>query len=464
MQRLRRIWKTLRAKSTEPRSGTADERAARILGDDEALLIAGAALVDVVTRWNAWVYRRVDSVHPLVGERGRRRQSLDCLPTPDPALAFHPEERALTSPHDLRGQIMVPLAYVKKEPLREFDAKGPDGNVMPVLGTPDTTRYGVAMVRSELMRTNSHVSGDLITLIEEIVGPATDEKALSAVDDLVEKGNWDGCARVDPRVFEGNDAGELLRTLVGRFLLIGLIDSQRAGSRQVLKYAYDWHVEGLPPKHFRLSLKVALGWSRRKLEVPLEAASAAASYHLEFQTPPEARCTLLRLPGESGPDSLFDDSRKPVAHVHGHYDQQPEENGELVVDLPFRGIRMTATVAAGFSFLTTLLALVLPGAQAVWRSEPEGPATVLLVAPAVLLALVASRGESALVREPMNILRFAVLSSAVSLFLVAASLVGELQDGWLHALWWGVTVWNGAVFAVLLIGRGISEKTTPDLT
>lgn len=460
MQRLRRIWKSLKAGSAEPSDEAAPEHAVRTLSDDEALLIAGAALVDVVTRWSAWVYRRVDSVHPLVGERGRRRQSLDCLPTPDPALAFHPEERALTSPDDLRGQIMVPLAYIKKEPLREFDTKGPDGNVLPVLGTPDTTRYGVAMVRSELMRTNTHVSGDLIALIEEIVGPTTDDKSLPAVDALVEKGCWDGCVRVDPRVFDGNDAGELLRTLVGRFLLIGLIDSQRAGSRQVLKFAYDWHVEGLPPKHFFRSLQVAFGWSRRTLEVPLEAASAAASYHLEFQTPPEVRCTLLRLPGQSGSDGLFDDSRKPVTHVHGRYDQQPEEDGELVVDLPFRGIRMTATVATGFSFLTALLALLLPGAEAVWRSEPEGPATVLLVAPAVLLALVASRGESALVREPMNILRFVVFSSAVSLFLVAASLVGELQDGWLRALWWGVTVWNGALCAALLVGRGISEANT----
>lgn len=95
MQRLRRIWKSLKAGSAEPSDEAAPEHAVRTLSDDEALLIAGAALVDVVTRWSAWVYRRVDSVHPLVGERGRRRQSLDCLPTPDPALAFHPEERAL---------------------------------------------------------------------------------------------------------------------------------------------------------------------------------------------------------------------------------------------------------------------------------------------------------------------------------------------------------------------------------
>lgn len=463
MHRLRRIWHALTGGAAEPCREAPDESAPRPLGEDEALLIAGAALVHVVTRWNAWVYRRVDSVHPLVGERGRRRQSLDCLPTPDPALAFHPDERGFTSPHDLRGQIMVPLAYIKKEPLREFDARGPDGSILPVLGAADTIRYGVAMVRSELMRTNLDVPEALIPLIEEIVGPARDEKSLADVDKLVTSGRWLDGVQVDPRVFDGNDAGELLRMLVGRFLLIGLIDSQRAGSRQVLKYSYDWHVEGLPPKHFFLSLKVAFGWSRRTIEVPLEAASAAASYHLEFQTPPEARCTLLRLPGESGPDSLFDDSRKPVTHVHGQYDQQPEESGELVMDLPFRGIRMTATVAAAFSFLTTLLALLLPGAEAVWRSEPEGPATVLLVAPAVLLALVASRGESALVREPMNILRFSVLSSAVSLFLVAASLVGELQDGWLQALWWGVTVWNGILFTALLIGRQISEKTTPDL-
>ncbi len=314
------------------------------------------------------------------------------------------------------------------------------------------------MVRSELARSSSIIPPGVIDLVGEIVGPTTDEEALTDVETLLSTGIWRGTERLDPQIFEGNDAAELLRTLAARFLLIGLIDAQCAGSRQVLKFSYDWHVEGLPPKHFWLSLRVACGWSPRVLEVPLEAASAAASYHLEFQTPPEARCRLLKLPGDTGSSGLFDDTRKPVAHVHGRYTEQPKEEGELVVDLPFRGMRVTATVAAAFSSLVTLLALVLPGAEAVWRSEPEGPATVLLVAPAVLLALVASRGESALVREPMNILRFFILSSAVSLFLVAASLVGELQDGWLHLLWWSVMGWNGVLCVALLAGWLVSER------
>ena len=371
--RLRRLLRCALAEHPAECVSAAASNPPPVLSDDEALLVAGAALVDVVAKWSTWVYRRVDSVHPLVGERGRRRQSLDCLPTPDPALAFHPEERALSGPHDLRGQVMVPLAYIKKGPLREFDARGADGSVMPVLGTPDTTRYAVAMVRSELARTNTRVSRDVIDLVEEIVGPATDEECREQVEVLLRDGIWRGRTRLDPRIFDGNDAAELLRTLAERFLLIGLVEAQRAGSRQVLKYSYDWHVEGLPPRHFLLSLQVAFGWSSRTLEVPLEAASAAASYHLEFQTPPEARCRLLRLPGDTGSPGLFDDSRKPVAHVHARYAQQPGEDGELVVDLPFRGMRVTAAVAAAFAFVVMLLALVLPGAEAVWRGEPEGP-------------------------------------------------------------------------------------------
>lgn len=418
-------------------------------------LIAGAAIVDVVAKWNRWVHRRVDSVHPLVDERGRRRSSLDCSPPPDPALAYDPSERFFDAPDQVQGQIMVPLAYLNKGPLREFDARLSDGRAMPVLGAQDTLELGVAMVHSELTRTSDTVPDGLLRIIREIVGPRTSSVDLPLVDRFLSTGQWQG-RWFDLGAFDGNDASELIRTLAGKFLLIGLVDSQAAGVRQVLKFSYDWHVEGVPAGKLWDSFKVAVGWSTREMVVPLEAPSATASYHLEFQTPPEARCRLLSIPG--GGDGSFDDSRRPVMHAHASYTAPPETEGEAVIDLPFRGLRSIVLMAALFTLLVTVGALVLPGAERVWRSEPEGPATVLLVAPAILFALLATRGESALIREPMNVLRAGLFVSGISLFLVAASLVGELKDVWLQTLWIVVAVVNGALVVCLVVGWRISER------
>lgn len=429
--------------------------------EGEALLIAGAALVDVVAKWDRWVYRRVDSVHPLVDERGRRKHSLDCVPPPDPALAIQPEERFVDTPQEVLGQVMVPLAYVAKGPLREFDARQSDDLPMPVLGTPDTWRYGVAMVESELRRSNLSVDLQVLEIVREIVGPSIGPDDDSEVDEFIRTGAWRLCPPADPSIFDGNDAGELLRTLADRFLLVGLIEASSAGTRQVLKFSYDWHVEGAPRKDFWHSLRVAAGFSTRRIDVPLEAPSAAASYHLEFQTPPEARCRLLRLPGNSADvNSLgsFDDSRRPVSHVHASYAIPPDQAGELVVDLPFRGLRTTTFLAAVFTAVLMLLAILLPDAKTVWRTAPEGPATVLLVVPAVVLTLLAARGESALIREAMTILRASLFSSALGLFLVAASIVGGLVDPWLDWLWWAVAIWACVLAVGLGIGAVISER------
>lgn len=427
----------------------------------ELLLVAGAALVDVVAKWDRWVYRRVDSVHPLVDERGRRKHSLDCVPPPDPALAIQPEERLAETPQEVLGQVMVPLAYVAKGPLREFDARQSDDLPMPVLGTPDTWRYGVAMVESELRRTNLSVDSHVLEIVREIVGPSIGSGDASEVDDFLRTGAWRRYPSADPSMFQGNDASELLRTLAERFLLVGLIQASSAGTRQVLKFSYDWHVEGAPRKDFWHSLRVAAGFSTRRIDVPLEAPSAAASYHLEFQTPPEARCRLLRLPGDTADvNSLgsFDDSRRPVSHVQASYGTPPDQPGELVVDLPFRGMRTTTFLAAVFTAVLMLLAILLPDAKTVWRTAPEGPATVLLVVPAVVLTFLAARGESALIREAMTILRASLFSSALGLFLVAASIVGGLIDPWIDWLWGAVAIWACMLALGLGIGAMISER------
>lgn len=81
---------------------------------ENATELAAEALADVIFQWKNWVYRRVDSVHPSEGARGRLRHSMDCEPPPDPRLAYNEVERRYNDINDVKGQLMVPLAFIEK--------------------------------------------------------------------------------------------------------------------------------------------------------------------------------------------------------------------------------------------------------------------------------------------------------------------------------------------------------------
>lgn len=353
--------------------------------------------------------------------------------------------------------MLVPLAFNAKGPLREFDARDGNCNPMPIVGTQDTWKYGILMVLSALSHDSVPVSEELREVVQEIVGPRVSGDDMAEVDLFLRTGRWKGGQPMNVAALANSTAGALLRELTAGFLLVGVIDSTDSGKRQVLKYSYDWFIEDADDAGPAGSWKVAGGWSTRTLALPLEAPSAAKSYHLEFQTPTDAQCRLLRLPTADGAavlPSMIDDSGRPVMHVHASYRTTPGGDGALVVELTRGGIRMVAFLAAVFTAVMITLALTLQDAEAVWRADPDGPVTVLLVAPAVLFTYLASRGESALIRRPVSILRSIIFSSGVSLFLVAASLVGELNSPYVEGLWWLVVFWNAAA-AIFLMGGPI---------
>ncbi len=59
--------------------------------------------------------------------------------------------------------------------------------------------------------------------------------------------------------------------------------------------------------------------------------------------------------------------------------------------------------------------------------SPDGPATVLLTAPAILFALLAVRGESALLQRPLAVIRTLISLVGFSLFLVAGEHRGRVD-------------------------------------
>ncbi len=420
---------------------------------DEVDLRLGAALVEATLFWPRWVHRRVDSVHVLEGENGRRRQSIDCRPLDDARLAYTRSERDKVELANVDGQIMIPLMYVTKGPLRHFDASKADGSPMPILGTRETARCGVAMVVRMLHADRIEFAPILAEALLHIAGPNVTSPADDAVVDLLERGLWRGKQVVHSQALSDQKSSvrSLIETLSASFLLVGLLDSSSARARQILKISYHWHIPAAEQGWGRAVL-IAAGFKKRRLRLQPDAAAATSSYHLEVRTPREAQCVLLQLPGAEDGGGGVDATGRPTAHVYMSFKEEPSEDAVAIFRTPLWGLRGAAVAVTLFCLVAIVLALTLDDAKGVWRAEPDGPATVLLVGPALFFTFLASRGESALMRRPLTVLRLCIGGAGLSLLLIAASLVGRLDDGWIESLWIGMAVYNGVVAAFLLVG------------
>lgn len=154
----------------------------------------GEALLDAIAAWSTWCLRRVDSIHPDVGERGRVRHSMDCIPPPDARLAYEVRERHHRKFSRVRGHVIVPLVLVAKGPMRELDAADSDGRPMPLLGVKENVELAVAMMESALSRQGVHVAGDLRSILRSIAGPASEgaPEPLKIAQVLATTGEWGG--------------------------------------------------------------------------------------------------------------------------------------------------------------------------------------------------------------------------------------------------------------------------------
>jgi hypothetical protein len=70
----------------------------------------------------SWIHRRVETVEVLDHVSVRRRVSLD--------LTIDNKHEAF-SPRDARSIGMIPLTLLRKETLRNFDLRDPDGKALP---------------------------------------------------------------------------------------------------------------------------------------------------------------------------------------------------------------------------------------------------------------------------------------------------------------------------------------------
>lgn len=409
-----------------------DERLIRAAGVDLGM---GEAMADALLQWNGWVLRRVESVHLLHGERGRRRNSIDCIPPPDPRLAYLAEERGATTINDVRGLIMVPLTMVEKAPMRDLDVLDGNGRTMPIVGRSEDAAAGLAVLVHLWRIAVGDVDDVVLGALQRVVEGAREESEVVA-DALIDHGRAAGAPVVDLREVP-EVLGLLVKDFAANFLLIGLLPADRAGVRQVLKWSANWHITR-SPMSVRERWAAAAGIEAVTLRIPTGGLTSTSSYHLEVHLPAELAAVQLALPPGDDPDGgmKVDGSGNPVAHVYGAYPEAPAEQEALLrFAVPWRGLRVQATFAAAFTAAVFLGGLSLPDALSTLLSAGGGAAGLLLAAPGALMAVRAGAQESVVASQVLEPLRKVMYACALSLTAAAASVVGKLDQPWVTVLW-----------------------------
>jgi len=415
----------------------------------------GEAALDAIMRWDEWIHRRVESVHPLDGDRGRIRHSIDCSPPGDARLAYDPRDRRRRLGR-IDGSAMVPLAFVTKGPMRHLDTAGHDGAPLTLLTMRENLEISVSALSWGLTREGLAVNETVRGALRELVGP--DGPALQAdLEALLAEGTWRDVV-LWPGGALSPELSDLLRDLSRNFLLTVLVPATQLGRRQVVKFSFHWAVRPLARRDRVRRPLAALGLTTLTLDIPMMNPADAESYHLEFRTPPELACVSLRLEGSSSA-AATDTSGEPVAHAHGAFDNAHDSVAKVELRVRRQGAWRVTWAATGLTAVVSTAAVALPGASAVLRDAGNGGPAILLAAPALLIGLASARSESSLSSWLLTPLRFVNVAMALGLFAMAGSIVGDLISPLNDILWGAVAAAATTAFVTLSFGHRLMSTT-----
>lgn len=419
---------------------------------DETTLDSALALLLAPHEWR---HRRVDSVHLETGERGRWKASIDCTPSKDDVIPYG------------TGHVVLPLALVKKGPMRDLNVTDASGDPLPVLTSSENTRLARAVLLRALANGGVPQTAFVEEAAEKIVGSRGDS---DEVDALLETGYMGGRQVFDRMALEkiGPAARVLMLDLARNFILGVVVRNDILGRRQLMKFSYFWHVDILEESGWKRIILGSFGFKELELAVDVPMAGDAASFHLEFH-PPEGLTCRLRLPPMDfvAGRGYSDADPTQVAHAYGAYEPaepsllNPAE-AELFVSR--RGPWLMTLLLAAFTFLFFLFGIWFDGALGVLRGEESGdgvdPSALLLTLPGVIVGLLVSAREHMLATYLLMPIRTAAVTCSALLLIASASLTFQLQDPHLVRLWFLSLTISAAILGALIFGAVVRARRT----
>lgn len=350
-----------------------------------------------------WVHRRVETVDVLSSQALRRTVSIDfTVPEPiRPLLELDGE------------QWLVPLATLRKQPLRHFDLRDEAGGALAQVGREQNGPIAhqalaaaatVALTARGLPAPSERLTSDLRRVATTPIASA--EHALDCLVAAAVDGDPECVA-----LFEDDNTTFLLTDLVGNYILLALVDG--VDQRRVLKFAYD---ESLDRRLTWRDVSERLGWRPLGVLVDTPAAGRCASYHAEIVIPEELRIAgAVLLDDEGGVYGTDEDADRGAVYSSS---VPPGVRAQLVFGvLPERvGFPVLAAIVATLTTLLLALGAIFGDLNAA-RAGP--PISILLAGSAIFAAAIVRAGEHRLVQALFALPR--VLLAAVAVLGLVAS-------------------------------------------
>jgi len=436
-------------------------------------------LADLIVDWETWVHRRVETVVILDENRVRRDVSVDFTLPEIPNGANEEQLR------------LVPVALLRKAPLRGFDISDERNTALPVLNTYDNAE----LARDALLALASYPGVPKVdsARIFELVKNPPPRNVQAAVEALIGSPATPGAVSWPESAFR-----TIATELASNFLLIVEMKVAR-GERRIIKYCY----EGLmlesgiglvrPKSRFwaalwLLWLKLLVGlrrWARRSraartriretvarallaivvtpvqlrvlrqwlgldpvyLSLVTELPGLAQSYHLELESPEGlAFCgATLELAGGRQPPAPITDN-EGVDRIHLHLPEHRNASGQrqsqrgLVGRLQFQ-MRPRAADVLRQAYLVSWAVSMVPAVGLLvheWLGvHPRlDPAAALIVAlPALFAVYLAAPAEHRLSQRLVFGIRDRIWLSAGLAFACGAVLTLDVSTAWRVIVW-----------------------------
>ncbi len=367
----------------------------------------------LLTRQAAWRHRRVETITVLSHERVRRHVSVD-FTVPE----AHRAEIELSD-----GQCVVPLAYLGKRLLVNFDLFMEDEAAVPLLRSDEAQSIARELLYLMLdIDTEDAIEEDIGPLIEWILaaGPGEEDAVDAAVEEL------EGVLGPLPGFVA------LASQLTRGFLLCAVVGD--VSRRRVLKFEYDQPL-GRPSRtaHF--------------YDTP--GCTQAASYHVEVKVPEELRARTTELLDDLSGAVLARgprDTDRPAIH----YVAEPDVSASPGLSVIYAPERSRFLVPAALVAWVIALGLTLPWLFADLPSLSGAPSpaiTILLSSSAIFSGLVLRSGEHPLVRVMLAPYRLFLRAATVAALVAGGTLAFHGSAGVVDWIW-GL----GALVAVLSAG------------
>lgn len=393
--------------------------------DDE---LPALQLLYLLINSRTWVHRRVDALRLDLEGSTRRFVSVDIT---------MPEAYAI--PAASRNRIIVPLGMMRKGAIQRLDAKQ-DSKGIAVLGRRENSDLALKMLQAAvkgLPRRQSASLEDETRVLENIVEaePGSAGSAHDAYKAWKER-------TLDRENFSERDKRRLIildvfaSRLVGHYIFLVEIDSKYVDTRITLKYSLDQEIN--PAMRF---------WgSQIRFHFKLPDFGFAESQHMELELPSGLCINHFFL-------MAFDHTRvmrqvhritlppaRRVAHAFLNPDRSDFEGEAWAYTLPskeglYRFAKWAATVTS-MLVVATIIARCFD--REVLRPEaiiPSPAASIILIAPALMLSWMSRKPEHPLVSMLLAPLRRIVLACAAVLVMMAVLAAVPVAPLTWHVTW-----------------------------